>query len=351
MTSEKRFLKSWDNLPFVIFAFRNAYYAINAEFVESIVLLPELSPLEEAPNYFVGVFNLRGKVLPVMDLDKRFGYASHPYSLTDSVIVVEYGNERVGIIVNEIHDLQKISVELIENKPSLGDQNTSSRSVIAGQIKADDRIITLLDHTKLIQHSIDQEESLTETPVLENKERKVFSETINTKEGEIFHKRALELMPSVEKVNIESREGYAVFTLSGEVFAIDINLVKEFSEVTKVFPSPCCPAFILGDINLRGDILTLIDIRNFLNLSVAEEIQGNKVVVVQTEDLIVGIQVDEVLDVIKVDSYEILPSPDGAKDASDDFEIGVLPYKKDMMALINLSKLLSSENLIVNEEV
>ena len=132
MTDEKRFLKSWDDLPFIIFVFRNAYYAINAEFVESIVLLPELSPLAEAPNYLIGVFNLRGKVLPVMDLDKRFGYASEPYSLTDSVIVVEFGNERVGIVVNEIHDLQKISVNMIENKPSITDQKTSNQSIIAG---------------------------------------------------------------------------------------------------------------------------------------------------------------------------------------------------------------------------
>jgi purine-binding chemotaxis protein CheW len=351
MTEQKRFLKSWDNLPFVIFVFRDAYYAINAEFVESIVFLPELSPLVEAPSYFVGVFNLRGKVLPVMDLDKRFGYASQPYSLTDSVIVVEYGHEKAGIIVNEIHDLQKISVDLIENRASITEQKKSNQSIIAGQIKTDDRIITLLDHTKLIQHSIDEDDALAETPMIESKERKAFSSSINTEEEEIFHKRALDLMPSVEKGNLRSQEGYAVFTLSGEVFGIDIDLVKEFSEVTKVFPSPCCPAFILGDINLRGDILTLVDIRSFLNLSVANEIQGKKVVVVQTEGLIVGIQVDEVLDVIKADSYEILPAPDSVKNASEDFVKGVFPYKKDMMALINLSRLLASESLVVNEEV
>ncbi len=351
MTTEKRFLKSWDNLPFVIFSFRSAYYAINAEFVESIVFLPELSPLEEAPDYFVGVFNLRGKVLPVMDLDKKFGYISQPYSLTDNVIVVEYGNEKVGIIVNEIHDLQKISVELIENKPSIAKQKTSSQSVIAGQMKMDDRIIMLLDHTKLIQHSIGEDEVSTETPMIESKERKAFNASINIEDEEVFHKRALELMPSIEKGNLGRQEGYAVFTLSGEVFAIDIDLVKEFSEVTKVFPSPCCPAFILGDINLRGDILTLIDIRSFLNLSVADEIKGKKVVVVQTEGLIVGIEVDEVLDVVKADSHELLPSPEAAKSASEYFVTGVLPYKKDMMTLINLSGLLAAESMVVNEEV
>jgi purine-binding chemotaxis protein CheW len=215
MTEQKRFLKNWDNLPFVIFVFGDAYYAINAEFVESIVFLPELSPLVEVPSYFVGVFNLRGKVLPVMDLDKRFGYASQPYSSTDSVIVVEYGHEKVGIIVNEIHDLQKISVDLIENRASIAEQKKSNQSIIAGQIKTDDRIITLLDHTKLIQHSIDENDALAETPMIESKERKAFSSSINTEEEETFHKRALDLMPSVEKGNLRSQEGYAVFTLSG----------------------------------------------------------------------------------------------------------------------------------------
>lgn len=351
MSNEKQFLKSWDNLPFVIFSFRDAYYALNAEFVESIVLLPELSSRDGVPSYLVGVFNLRGKVLPVMDLDKRFGYASRPYSLTDSVVVVEYGEEKIGIIVNEIHDLQRISVELIESYPSIENKKNPTQNIIAGQIKTDDQIITLLDHSKLFQHSFDYDNTSADMPMVESRNRQVFSSVINPEDAEVFHKRALELIPTAEKENLKNQEVYAVFTLSGELFAIDIDLVKEFSEVTKVFPTPCCPKFILGDINLRGDILTLVDIRGFINLPNDNEIEGKKVVVVQTRDVILGIQVDEVLDVVKVDSREALPSPNTATKASEEFIKGVLPYKEDMMAFIDLARLLASDSLVVNEEV
>jgi purine-binding chemotaxis protein CheW len=352
MFSEKNFLKGWDHLPFIIFSFRNAYYAINAESVESIVFLPELSSIEEAPDYFVGVFNLRGKVLPVMDLDKRFGYARGTYSLTDSVIVIHYGAEKIGIIVNEIQDLKNISVELIENKVSMGDPKASDQSIIAGQIKVDDRIITLLDHGKLFARPADGDKILEEKPFAEYKERYVFSASIHADDEKAFKKRALDLMLPVERSSFENEaECYAVFSLSGETFAINIELVKEFSEVTKVFPTPCCPDFILGDINLRGDILTLIDIRSFLNLSIADEIEGNKVVVVQTGDLIVGIQVDDVLDVAEIDSLNVLQSPKNIEEANIKFIKGVLPYKEDMMVLIDLPRFLASESLIVNEEV
>ncbi len=352
MFSEKNFLKGWDHLPFIIFSFRNAYYAINAESVESIVFLPELSSIEEAPDYFVGVFNLRGKVLPVMDLEKRFGYASGSYSLTDSVIVIHYGAEKIGVIVSEIHDLKKISVELIENKISMGASKAPSQSVIAGQIKADDRIITLLDHGKLFESPVDEGKNLEEKPLAENKERYVFSASIHGDDEQAFKKRALELMLPVERSSFENEaECYAVFSLSNEIFAINIDLVKEFSEVTKIFPTPCCPDFILGDINLRGDILTLIDIRSFLNLPVANEIEGNKVVVVQAGDLIVGIQVDDVLDVIEIDSENVLKSPKNIEKVNIKFIKGVLPYKEDMMVLIDLPKFLASESLLVNEEV
>jgi purine-binding chemotaxis protein CheW len=352
MPNQKTFLKSWDNLPFIIFSFRTAYYAINAEFVEGIVFLPELSPIEEAPDYFAGIFNLRGKVLPVMDLDKRFGYASQSYSLTDSVVVIKYGAEKLGVIVNEIHDLQKVSIDLIENKTSLGSVKTSSQSIIAGQIKSDDLIISLLDHTKLFQHLID-DETPEDNLLTDNKERHVFSASINADDEANFKKRALDLMLPVEKNSLEEgSEGYAVFSLANEIFSIDIDLVKEFSEVSKVFPTPCCPDFIIGDINLRGDILTLIDIRSFLNLPVNDEIEGNKVVVVQSGDLILGIQVDDVLDVVEINSNEILQSPENIKSGNIEFIKGVLPYKKDnMMVLIDFSRLLASENLIVNEEV
>ena len=255
------------------------------------------------------------------------------------------------VVVNEVDDLQKISVDLIENKASIGGVKSSSQSIIAGQIRMNDRLIMLLDHSKLVQHLIEEDESGEEKLFVENKERLTFGNGIDSDEEKVFQKRALDLIPPIERNTFEGLECYAIFTLANEIFAIDIGLVNEFSEVTKVFPTPCCPSFILGDINLRGDILTLIDIRSFLNLPTSNQIEGNKVVVVQSGDLIVGIQVDEVLDVREIDSSEIIQSIETGNNKNKEFIKGVLPYMEDLMVLIDLSRLLASENLIVNEEV
>src|SRR5665811_2304944 len=64
---------------YLIFGHRGARYGLNVRAVREIVWLPELSPIEELPPYIAGVFNLRGRIVPVMDLGLRFGHPREPY--------------------------------------------------------------------------------------------------------------------------------------------------------------------------------------------------------------------------------------------------------------------------------
>src|SRR5665647_2867557 len=72
---------------YLIFGHRGARYGLDVRAVRELVWLPELSPIEELPPYIAGVFNLRGQVVPVMDLGLRFGHARKPFLTSDRIIV------------------------------------------------------------------------------------------------------------------------------------------------------------------------------------------------------------------------------------------------------------------------
>src|SRR5262245_16285487 len=88
---------------------QDALYAVDASIVTQILWLPVLTPIAEAPPDIVGVFNFRGKIVPVMDLARRLGHAPQRYRLTDQVIVLEQADLLCGLIVHEVHDVQRIS--------------------------------------------------------------------------------------------------------------------------------------------------------------------------------------------------------------------------------------------------
>jgi purine-binding chemotaxis protein CheW len=110
-------------------------------------------------------------------------------------------------------------------------------------------------------------------------------------------------------------------------------------------------------MNLRGEILTLIDISHFLQLkgdqSPAENatIRNQQAVVVRIDKLVAGVTVDTVHDVVYLHSSDISPVPAAVHAMNEDFIRGVASYQDKQMSILDLSKILSSENLVVNESV
>src|SRR5450759_2190437 len=100
---------------YLTFGHRGARYGFDVRAVREIVWLPALSPIEELPPYIAGVFNLRGRVVPAMDLGLRFGHTREPYVPGDRVIVIDGDAGRVGIIANELHDVLALAQAAIED--------------------------------------------------------------------------------------------------------------------------------------------------------------------------------------------------------------------------------------------
>jgi|SRR5271168_1872342 len=138
-------------LQVVGFRIGNEMYGVRIAAVREIVRVSEITAVPSAPDTIEGVINLRGKIIPVMDLRKRFGHADIQPDKKNRILVVEMENKLVGLIVNAASEVLKIPPSEIEAPSSVFSEGESGYVTGVGKLKG--RLIILLDITKLLHSS------------------------------------------------------------------------------------------------------------------------------------------------------------------------------------------------------
>ncbi len=333
--------------PYLLFRLHESLYAVRAVQVREIIWLPGLTPIEESPPYITGVFNLRGKIVPVIDLDVRFGHQRHRYQISNSVVVMEMENRLMGIIVSEVLDVLDIAAADIEVPPDFR-EGKSRPHFFDGEAKAGDDIIMLLNADNLIKHLEPLEVKAGDDAEAVLAEHPLFCPDATPREKAVFRERAHNLRQSGEDAGLSGQMPVAVVGIGGEYFGLDVGLVREFTDVRRVTPVPCCPAHIVGNMNLRGNIVTLVDIRNLLNLPSGGP-NALKAVVAEMGETLVGIAVNEVFDIAYLRQSDMIAVPSAATSA-EKYVKGTAPYGGRMMTVLDLRKIFAEGELVVNEE-
>src|SRR5262244_3862841 len=137
------------DLQVVGFRIGNATFGVRIGSVREIVRVTEITTVPSAPDSVEGVINLRGKIIPVMDLRKRFGQADIQPDKKNRILVVELENKLIGLIVNAASEVLKIPPSEIEAPGSVFTEGESNYVTGVGKLKG--RLIILLDIGKLLR--------------------------------------------------------------------------------------------------------------------------------------------------------------------------------------------------------
>jgi purine-binding chemotaxis protein CheW len=124
-------------------------YGVKIGSVREIVRVPEITTVPNAPEMIEGVINLRGKIIPVMDLRKRFGSSAIQPDKKNRILVVELENRLLGLIVSSASEVLKIPPSEIEPPGSVFAEGESSYVTGVGKLKG--RLIILLDIARLLR--------------------------------------------------------------------------------------------------------------------------------------------------------------------------------------------------------
>lgn len=123
-------------------------YGLEIKHVTEIIGIQRITEVPDMPDFVKGVINLRGKVIPVMDVRKRFNLPSRDYDDRTCIIVVNINDTAVGLVVDEVREVADIPEEQVEPPPRT--MKGSGRGFIQGMGKMGDAVKILLDVNKLL---------------------------------------------------------------------------------------------------------------------------------------------------------------------------------------------------------
>lgn len=164
----------------------------------------------------------------------------------------------------------------------------------------------------------------------------------------ILKARAQALARAPVSTELSERLEVVQFLLAHETYAIESRYVREVYPLENLTPLPCTPAFVLGIVNVRGEILTVIDIKRFFDLPEKGLTDLNKVIVLQSGDMVFGILADAINGVRDIPLVGIQPSLPTLTGIREEYLRGVTA---EHVVILDAEKLLADEKIVVQEQV
>lgn len=135
----------------VIFDLSTESYGVNISIVQGIIRMQEITKVPRTPEFVEGVINLRGEVIPVIDLRKRFGLNVSEETKDSRIVVVYISDQQVGMVVDAVTEVLRITSESIEPPSSV--ITTTDSAYLMGIAKVDDKLIIILDLEKVLSQT------------------------------------------------------------------------------------------------------------------------------------------------------------------------------------------------------
>jgi len=136
---------------FLTFTVGNEDYGLEIYHVTEIIGIQKITEVPDMPDYIKGVINLRGKVIPVMDVRKRFKFEARDYDDRTCIVVVNINDTFIGLVVDTVKEVSDIPETQIEPPPAVSEGN--QQLFIKGLGKVDQNVKILLDVDKLLHHN------------------------------------------------------------------------------------------------------------------------------------------------------------------------------------------------------
>ncbi len=131
------------------------------------------------------------------------------------------------------------------------------------------------------------------------------------------------------------------FRLEDETYGINVMQVQEVLRVSEIAPVPGAPDYVLGIINLRGNVVTVIDTRSRFGLPSTELDDASRIVIIESDKQVVGILVDSVAEVVELRTSQIDPAPNVGNEESSRYIHGVATLGDRLLIVVDLNRLLT----------
>lgn len=306
----------------VTFTLDGVEFGLDIDRVQEITHRTDITPVPGSPSFILGVINLRGLIIPVIDSRIRFHLAPKEASAKTRIIVLRLGSGPTGLQVDSVAEVVKLEDFTIRETPAL--VAGIRAEYLAGMVTVGTRLITLIHLEKLLDSS-----ELSRRSQIEELGMASTFGSVEEKAEEIE----------------EDGTPYVTFLLGAESFGIALHQVEEIIELPPVTKVPDAPEYVLGVICLRDQVLPLVDLSEILSIEQGPGERRREMVVLLTFGTAkIGVVVDEIQEILRVEEEQILPPPQTLSDLEREHLEGILLLPGRMVSLINVLKIITGDD-------
>ncbi len=309
-------------------------YAVNSENILEIMKLPALDYPQKLPNNIVGLLKYNNFVINVIDIRFYLNIEVPQYNTQNELLIVKTDEIIFGIITDKVIGILPFDSALMDAIPFV-----DSKMVIDSLYKYNQETIFIINiyaiENLLKQH--DNHWANVDIPSL-------FPQDETSKS--IMSKRTLAI---ADKSNLKLASGelhvrnkYISFNLNTDSFCIALDYVKEVLKDTSITNVPGTPDFIEGIMNLRGDYITVINLKKFLGLSSKQTPDKKPVIIIKCNELKLALLIDKINELFEFMENEIVEPGDGY--FSNEFL-----YNGTLYTILNIEKISSDKKIIITD--
>jgi purine-binding chemotaxis protein CheW len=296
---------------YVEFLLNGREFAVPLEDVREIIALPDITPLPMASANVRGMINLRGDVLPVVDLDSRLGSYTEKKGERNEVLILNMEGYSLGVVVEQAQQVVEFDEEDIDVEEGTG-------GIVRGVVHHHEKLVVVLDSERIL--NIDRE---TLETIRKNRKKEA-------SEHEEQHDTSRQIV---------------TFDLEGEVYAFPLEDVQEILRYQDPVPVPDSPSTVKGVLHVRGSILPVLSLRRRLQLEdTSFRPEAGKILVGDYGTFRIGFIADGIREVLTVTENEISPPPGVTRTESGHASvIGIVHTRGQVIALLGKDGLVDRE--------
>ncbi|ACM61308.1 purine-binding chemotaxis protein CheW [Caldicellulosiruptor bescii] len=309
------------DLNVIVFQIGKQNFAFSLDNVKEIIKVPSITPVPLTKSHVAGLINLRGDVIPVLNLREKYRIESYIKSEDARIIIIEKNNVKIGMLVDKVLNISSI------DQSQVNECKVTTLEEVKAVIKQkeEDKLITFIDTDKILEENL--ELSVFQKINIESS----ISETDETEQ------------------KVLKQERYILVQIDGQNYALNIANIQEIIRFSDFSTVPSESDDVLGIINLRNEIIPIINIQKLLKAESKEIDDETKIIIAYNSGFKFGFIVDKILSVISVNEYEIKPLPTIAN--YKDIFTGTIKSDERMFIILSINKIFEKVSSAIYEEI
>lgn len=309
-------------------------YAINTANVLEIMKLPALDYPQKLPNNIIGLLKYNNFVINVVDIRFYLNIEVSPYDSHNELLIVKTDEVIFGIVTDKIIGILPFDTAYVDQIPFV-----DNKMIIESLYKFNNETIFIVNiyalENLLKRHDI----VIPETDILSLFPQDENSKAIMAKRTRSIAEKSAMRLTSGE---LHAKNKYISFNLNNDFYCIALDFVKEVLKDTAITKVPGTPDYIEGIMNLRGDYITVVNLKKFLSLPESVITDKNPVIIIKCNELKLALLIDKINELFEYQETV-------QEDLSESYYANEFIYNKTLYTVLNIDRISSDKKIIITD--